>query len=96
MNLRENELKIDSKREISRLQLLLRKSRSEKLCALDFIIMLLKQVNDFSKENYIIMALTRKVALLILNLILHSHKNSLSLPIQKQFKNLNSKLLKYY
>ena len=81
LNLRVNELKIDSSRKISRLYLLLVKRRSRKLYILDSNITSLKVDNDFSNNNYIIIAPTRKVALAALDSIMHSYKNSLSLPV---------------
>ena len=56
LNLREDKLKADEGEDISKLQLLLRKGRSKKSYILDSIIILLKDNNNFSDENYIVIA----------------------------------------
>ena len=62
LNLEENDSKTDGESDISRLKLLISKGGGEKSYVLDAIITSLKENSNFSKDKYLAIALTGKVA----------------------------------
>ena len=75
LNLEEDESKTNSESDISRLQLLIGKGRSGKSYVLDGLIILLKENNDFSKDNYLVIVSTEKAASVINSSTLYLTKN---------------------
>ena len=96
LNLEKRELKTNRVNNISHLKLFIGKGGSGKLCILDSVIILLKNLCKYKDNNYLIMVPTSKAGQRVCISTINSHKDRLSLPIRDRLKKFQGKIKDYF